>query len=140
MSIGTFNCPVCSQPLTLPPSFTGTQVQCPQCQNIINVPGQGVPPMAPQPIAPQPIAPQPIASQPMANTPLAGSIGKMSLAQSADTGADTLTRQLFTKITTEVAKVFVGQEELVLEAVALQLVDDAGLWRGRGRADEEGRE
>jgi len=119
MSIGTFNCPVCSQPLTLPPSFTGTQVQCPQCQNIINVPGQGVPPIAPQPIAPQPIAPQPIApqpiaSQPIANTPLAGSIGKMSLAQSADTGADTLTRQLFTKITTEVAKVFVGQEELVL--------------------------
>ena len=36
-SIGTFNCPSCSQPLTLPPSFTGTQVQCPQCQNIINV-------------------------------------------------------------------------------------------------------
>ena len=104
MSIGTFNCPLCSQPLTLPPSFTGTQVQCPQCQNIINVPGQALQPVTPQPIAPQPVA----------NNPVAGSIGKMSLAQSADTGADTPTRQLFPTITTEVAKLFVGQEELVL--------------------------
>jgi len=124
MSIGTFNCPSCSQPLTLPPSFTGTQVQCPQCQNIINVPGQGPQPITPQPITPQPITPQPITPQPItpqpvmpqpvAQNPVNSNIGNMSLAESADTGADTATRQLFNKITTEVGKVFVGQEELVL--------------------------
>ena len=107
MSIGTFNCPTCSQSLTLPSSFNGTQVQCPQCQNIINVPGQGVQAVAPQPVAPQPVMPQPVASNPVATN-----IGKMSLSASADTGAETATRTLFNKITNEVAKVFVGQEEL----------------------------
>ena len=114
MSIGTFNCPSCGQPLTLPPSFTGAQVQCPQCQNIINIPGQSVQPVTPQPVTPQPVTPQPVTPQPVINNPVAGSIGKMSLAASADTGLNTPTRQLFNKITDEVAKVFVGQEELVL--------------------------
>ena len=57
--------------------------------------------------------------QPVAQHPVNVNIGNMSLAESADTGADTATRQLFNKITTEVAKVFVGQEELVLGTLSL---------------------
>jgi MoxR-like ATPase len=123
-------------------SAAGKRASCPQCGGIVQVPSNGPVPAAPQAPSgypqpawqqqqpqpawqptppthqlpqqswqqPQPIqhapAPQPV-QMPAAATP--------SLAAArTHTGRDTPTRQLFDRITREIAKVYVGQDELVL--------------------------
>lgn len=120
MNSTTFNCPACSQPLSLPPTFAGPQVQCPSCQTVI-----------PMPNSPQAMAVTPMPAQPMASafaTPAVSmappaavmdaeiekSIGKMSIETTENTGEMTPTRKLFLKLTEQVSKIFIGQDELVL--------------------------
>ena len=120
MNSTTFNCPSCSQPLTLPPTFAGPQVQCPSCQTVISIPN------APQAMAPIPLAAQPLppaaAALAVSIAPPAAvmdehiekSIGKMSIETTEHTGEMTPARELFLRLTEQVSKIFVGQDELVL--------------------------
>ena len=80
-----------------------------------------MPPAQPQPAAPQPIAFQPApvqqpfqpqpAFRPQPPPPLAPA---PHLAPQIAPGRETPTKQLFDRITSEIAKLFVGQDELVL--------------------------
>ena len=110
MSSATFQCPACAQPLTLPSTFSGPQVQCPHCQTAIQVPNTA------QAGVPQTIAnPASLAVPPVVIPEnIERSIGKMALDTATDTGEMTPTRQLFMKLTEQVQKIFVGQDELVL--------------------------
>jgi MoxR-like ATPase len=120
MNSTIFNCPSCSQPLTLPPTFAGPQVQCPNCQTVIPIPNAPQA-MAPTPMAVQPLAPAAAVSAVSIAPPAAvmdehieKSIGKMSIETTAHTGAMTPARELFLRLTAQVSKIFVGQDELVL--------------------------
>ena len=120
MNSTIFNCPSCSQPLTLPPTFAGSQVQCPNCQTVIPIPNAPQA-MAPTPMAVQPLAPAAAVSAVSIAPPAAimdehieKSIGKMSIETTVHTGAMTPARELFLRLTEQVSKIFVGQDELVL--------------------------
>jgi MoxR-like ATPase len=120
MNSTIFNCPSCSQPLTLPPTFAGPQVQCPNCQTVIPIPNAPQA-MAPTPMAVQPLAPAAAVSAVSIAPPAAimdehieKSIGKMSIETTVHTGAMTPARELFLRLTEQVSKIFVGQDELVL--------------------------
>ena len=109
----TFSCPTCSQVLSLPAGFQGSQVQCPKCQTNIQVPST-------QPAAAPVVAPtlvqQPVVQQTAApvNAPVLDAIGKISIDMESTRGSDTETRKLFQAVTKEVGKIFVGQDELVI--------------------------
>ena len=110
MSSATFHCPACAQPLTLPPTFNGPQVQCPHCQTVIQVPGPTAAVAAPAVVNPPNIAPP----TPVMPEHMEKAIGSMAMDVSSDTGEMTPMRELYTKLTEQVSKIFVGQDELVL--------------------------
>lgn len=124
-----FDCAQCNVRLKVPMSLSGKQAKCPQCAQVISVPLQsaaeavtgGAPTQftSKQPVSPthpQPptyvdaeVAPdrQPDLAKPAADNPA-------NVANTQSLGSDTPTRQLYRRISAEVAKVFVGQDELVL--------------------------
>ena len=120
MNSMTFNCPSCSQPLSLPPAFAGPQVQCPSCQTVIPLPNapqtMALTPLAAQPLAPAAAAAAVSMAPPavVVDKDIEQSIGKMSIETTEHTGEMTPTRKLFLKLTEQVSKIFIGQDELVL--------------------------
>ena len=131
-----FPCPQCSARLKVGLALVGKPAKCPKCSGIAQVPApsQPAPDQGPEVVSsmvtpqltpsndllppgvspsPQPTVPEvtpivtPSVSAPVQPQPPAG----------PEIGADTPARQLYKKITTEVAKVFVGQDELVQGAL-----------------------
>jgi MoxR-like ATPase len=90
-------------------------------------PAWGAPPVAPQPMQFQPMPPAPLgpAVQPLQQPPAPPTFQPQPTppAQSPHlqpptvAGRETPTKQLFDRITTEIAKIYVGQDELVLGAL-----------------------
>ena len=134
-----FPCPECSTRLKVGVALVGEPAKCPKCSSVAQVPApqsqaQPTPNHIPEPVSsmvnpqltssndllppgsspsPQPTTPEvtpivtPSVSAPVQPQPPTG----------PEIGADTPARQLYKKITTEVAKVFVGQDELVQGAL-----------------------
>ncbi len=140
-----FSCTGCGRSLKVPASAAGRKATCPSCQSVIQVPqpaSAAAPlsfdapsqPTAPQPFQqpPQSFAPQPFAQQPTYSAPGSGApayaphqpvqplnappVG-VHMSPRAEPGRETPTKQLFDRITKEIAKIYVGQDELVLGAL-----------------------
>ena len=111
-----FLCSGCGRMLKVPATAAGKRASCPQCNAVVQVPLTSSPPPVspPTPAAPNvsptlpPVtAPAPIEAAPIASPPVAAPAKE-------HVGRDTPTRRLFDRITEEVAKIYVGQDELVL--------------------------
>jgi MoxR-like ATPase len=136
-----FACGSCSRMLKVPVQAAGKQAKCPQCNAVQQVPGvAAAPPVAMTPIAPPTVSPivspptthgspgsigvsQPLAEAPATSftvAPQQRAPAVMSLRDSLregirqHEGRDTPTRALFEKLTLEISKIYVGQDELVL--------------------------
>lgn len=124
-----FPCPRCQAQLRVPASIAGKQAQCPKCSGVVTVTPPASSPAtgsalnvgsvspAPQAVTQVPAPPAPPAPAPQvfdsvtqaAPTP-STTIGNPNDAM----GNETEIRKLYRKMTAEVSKLFVGQDELVL--------------------------
>ncbi len=117
-----FECPQCNVRLKVGANLIGQECKCPQCSRVSTVPG--APPQnqsAPDEIVVDPV-PQP-SSTPNSSTEVAQApannptqfFQKPPTEKPAEEllGAETETRKLYRRISEEVAKIFVGQDELV---------------------------
>ena len=132
-----FLCGTCSRMLKVPSQAAGKQAKCPQCGAVQMVPNATAPVRAPiQAAAPTgnpaslpsaaPVGTEIAQVSAATGTPSAFPIapprspmpGTMSLRESLNMqrheGHDTPTKQLFDRITAEIGKIYVGQDELVL--------------------------
>ena len=123
-----FSCPQCGAKLRVPAETVGKPAECPRCKTVSTVvapasvfdqlpsppqtaPQPTMPPVASVPAA-TPVAPQPQSVFSPTPTP---AVSQTPQSNPRDTfGADTPIRQLYRRITDEVSKLFVGQDELVL--------------------------
>ncbi|HTN77776.1 MAG TPA: AAA family ATPase, partial [Pirellulaceae bacterium] len=135
-----FTCQACSRLLRVPPSAAGRQVKCPQCNAVQMVtaaapptPGAFTPPptFTPPPAqpnfsynTPSPVEPSPAyGANSVApidfSTPVtaAPAVTPLATPPSNYAGRDTATKRLFDRITAEIGKIYVGQDELVLGAL-----------------------
>jgi len=132
-----FPCPECSTQLKVGVALAGKPAKCPKCANVAQVPappsqsptGQQLEPASsittPQLVPSNDLlppgatgSPQPLVSE--VTPPVVADASSPAQLQSSagpEIGADTPARELYKKITTEVAKVFVGQDELVQGAL-----------------------
>lgn len=105
-------CPTCNVQLRIPLTIQDAPVKCPRCQQQFTVPSYS-------PTAEQPDPFREAEGQAAQNR--AAEIAAQGLAQAtaSQLGAarETPTRRLFERISEEVAKIFVGQDELVLGAL-----------------------
>jgi len=139
-----FTCNGCGRSLKVPASAAGRKASCPQCYGVVQVPtastgpaAAGTFPAAPaiaSPTAPAPAwnatppvlhstfsAPasgepafaSPTTAAPVAPAPAPG----IHLSPRAEPGRETPTKKLFDRITQEIGKLYVGQDELVLGAL-----------------------
>ena len=123
-----FSCPQCGAKLRVPAEIVGKPAECPRCKTVSTVVAPASvfdqlpspPQTAPQPTmspvasvpAATPVAPQPQSVFSPTPTP---AVSQTPQSNPRDTfGADTPIRQLYRRITDEVSKLFVGQDELVL--------------------------
>ena len=138
MSDIEFACGTCTRMLKVPTHAAGRQAKCPQCGAVQQVPSivAGATSMSPLPLNPPVITPlttnappSPLAPgvSPLSTAPTTFSVAPqprapsmMSLRESMregirhHEGRDTPTRALFERLTHEVSKIYVGQDELVL--------------------------
>lgn len=110
-----FGCPQCSTRLKVSAALVGRPAKCPKCSAVTDVPnlnaaGVAAPAMAPAQIPDVIPAISPAAAGVDA---LASSGASAGETPATNIGAETETRKLYERITSEVAKVFVGQQELV---------------------------
>jgi MoxR-like ATPase len=126
-----FPCYGCGRALKVPASAAGKSAKCPQCNAVQTVP-QGIPSPAatgmqvmqpPPTMTFAPDAPQE-APRDDATKPQASSVAEPVVTTPSPTpapqlheGRDTPTRRLFDRMTEEIAKIYVGQDELVLGAL-----------------------
>lgn len=107
-----FGCPQCLTQLKVDVAQAGKPAKCPKCGSVTDVPSPETSiqeSASNSPIAPEiPSAPQ--ASAIVVDPELVPSSPPSKLEEA---GAETETRKLYRRITDEVAKIFVGQEELV---------------------------
>ncbi len=130
-----FACQGCGRKLKVPQGAAGRQAQCPSCGAVQTVPA---PPLTPPYSEPPPVAAA-VAAQPQPSSPLgnpaapqggpappladAAEAGELPLVDAvtgrrpAEPTRDTPTKQLFDRITHEISKLYVGQDELVLGAL-----------------------
>ena len=124
-----FNCSACQTLLKVPASSAGPSgVKCPKCEHVSHPEKQAAPDPVVQPSEPllsEPEPPQPQATAPVelvtptvvesvAPVVTGASAAQQSLPKSpVHEGRDTEVRRLYQKLTAEVGKLFVGQEELV---------------------------
>ncbi len=107
-----FDCKQCGKRLKVPQDLVGKPVQCPECASTQNVPPQ-------QPMAPptQPVVESHPLDAPVENRP-ATAPGETAPAEPSilerKPAQETETKKLFDRIIAEVAKIYVGQEEMVL--------------------------
>ena len=129
-----FPCPECSTRLKVGASLAGQPAKCPSCASVAVVPGsENQQPAeaanvvgAPVNLSSDPSDPSSPNAQSGLDETIVPEIAPVVVPGSAESdgtssgpeiGADTPVRQLYRKITTEVAKVFVGQDELVQGAL-----------------------
>lgn len=137
----TFQCDACGKKLNVPVSAAGMKAQCPECGRVQDAPvaataeDHPLGPISPAPTSATPAdqgsAGQGSAGQgpgitPLGATPAQPQIGPPatppspgSMTHAADVaadagGRDTATKQLFDRISKEIGKLYVGQDELVL--------------------------
>jgi MoxR-like ATPase len=121
-----FPCHGCGRALKVPGSAAGKSAKCPQCNAVQTVPSttnaapvagmqamQPPPPMSFVPDAPQEA---PLSESAQVQTEQ-GAAQAPSTAPNIHEGRDTPTRRLFDRMTAEIAKIYVGQDELVLGAL-----------------------
>lgn len=113
-----FECPQCSTRLKVSASIVGQPAKCPKCETVSNVPGLAATefPGADSVVEPADISSPvviPQAADDQDAGPVAGPGEQSPELTKQEVGAETETRKLYRRITDEVAKVFVGQEELV---------------------------
>ena len=120
-----FDCPHCSMRLKVSSSMIGRPAKCPGCNGIADVPG--IPPSVDPGERPDSAGtsdthivetPEPPSLERKVNPGSTGSVPASLVDEagseaSQEIGAETETRKLYRRITDEVAKIFVGQEELV---------------------------
>ena len=136
-----FQCPQCDVALKVGVSMASNQIKCPKCETVSQVPRQSVAadvvaeqaavandltPTEPVPLSDTdsavpavPTIPVESVEQPAMGAPAASisELAKQRISGSADerkVGEQTPTRELYQKIHTEIQKVFVGQDDLVL--------------------------
>ena len=123
-----FSCTQCGAKLRVPSEIVGKSAECPRCKTVSTVAAPASvfdqlpnpPQAAPRPVVP-PVAPvqaaAPAAPQPQSvfsSTPTPA-VAQTPQSNPRDmSGADTPIRKLYRRITDEVSKLFVGQDELVL--------------------------
>src|SRR5215203_4772784 len=121
-----FPCYGCGRALKVPGSAAGKQAKCPQCNAVQTVPqGTTSPAVAGmqtmQPPPPMSFAPTPPAEAPIsepAKPPAEHAVVHVEpVAPKLHEGRDTPTRRLFDRMTEEIAKIYVGQDELGLGAL-----------------------
>jgi MoxR-like ATPase len=135
-----FRCPQCQKLLRITAAAAGKQAQCPECRTSMIVPmpaaptdgSVGVPPLGgassdfpvPSPLSnssgqaqlpgrPPPEGGTPTGGSP-AEAPIRDTLPLGKLPHVSSSGAMAPTKALFDRITTEVRKVYIGQDELVL--------------------------
>ena len=109
-----FDCPHCSMRLKVSSKIAGQPAKCPSCSAISTVPSnQTAEPVAviAPPVGSSQGAAANVSAQPAPQSTVAPPMAPVESRQ--DSGVDTPIRKLYRKITEEVAKVFVGQDELV---------------------------
>ena len=111
-----FVCTQCGRALKVGVEHAGARAKCSQCGTILQVPAaKGTAAAGPsQPAPPVTSAP------PAALTPTSGSgpvAPARQVAPSPPQGEETETKRLFDRITSEISKIYVGQDELVLGAL-----------------------
>ena len=115
-----FNCSSCNTRLKIPATLRGSEIQCPKCSNVSRVADESSPPnaiAADAELTQQPVAgPARPSSTPPAPPSAANPAAAIESAAAAIKveGRDTPIRQLYQRITDEIGKLFVGQDELVL--------------------------
>ncbi len=124
-----FLCNGCGRTLKVPAAAAGKRASCPQCAAVVQVPAASVatPPASPVDAAAAPGNGSPAAgptNNPFAtSTPVSPGSSSPEAATTplappgmapAPAGRDTPTRRLFDRMTSEIAKIYVGQDELVL--------------------------
>jgi MoxR-like ATPase len=141
-----FHCTGCGRALKVPATAAGRRASCPQCNTVVQVPQLSTPaagdggnshpepsaPMQPawtMPTPPPAAAPQPAPTtappHPLGPLPSPSTFKPQPLGQPAApglrpqvvAGSETATKQLFDRITAEIGKIYVGQDELVLGAL-----------------------
>ncbi len=133
-----FDCIHCKSRLKVGQQLAGRKVKCPQCLNVVTVPGESpanqkqLYPQTGEPSAAYPLAPATVLATVLdqdgptaddqrgsdnggdGNSMIDQESNPSATATSTEQGKQTPTRQLFERIAAEVRKVFVGQEDLVL--------------------------
>ncbi len=119
-----FSCQQCGSMLKVGAATSGKQAKCPQCGSVQVVPETDVqptpsaPPAPAQPLGPSATTPPVAASVAPVSAPIAYPAASPSTPSSPAapqvSGRETPTKQLFERITAEIGKIFVGQDELVL--------------------------
>lgn len=115
-----FNCAGCNTRLKIPASMAdGSDVQCPKCQHLNQVKAPAAPPstrpaaaVMPTPLEPLAPVPAPPPSPHQESRP--ATVPTSTTATIKSEGRDTPTRRLYQRITDEIGKLFIGQDELVL--------------------------
>ena len=113
-----FNCSSCNTRLKIPASLNGSEIQCPKCSNVSRVADQPTPRKVSIPDAELTQQPNSMPGT-TAPAPPQSVLNPAEATESAAVaikveGRDTPTRQLYQRITDEIGKLFVGQDELVL--------------------------
>lgn len=129
-----FACRGCGRGLKVPGDLAGRKARCPECDTVQEIPAYAqavvIPPGSPPPLGEPPGDPatepadappaspaaEPATRMPTASRPAARAGAALSLDLDHRSGSDhqTPTRQLFDRITAEISKIYVGQQELVL--------------------------
>lgn len=122
-----FNCTGCNRKLKVPAREAGRRAACPSCKTIVTIPAADAPvEMSVDDIVAAPEANHvaaPPSEVPPSLAPMNAPIQAAAPAESQaavlppvqfNSSRNTATRQLFTRISEEIAKVYVGQDELVL--------------------------
>jgi MoxR-like ATPase len=110
----SISCPTCFSKLQVPASAQGKRAKCPKCEGIVEIPVQAVQ-MGTASFDPFGNSDQQTIQQHVADVATAGIKQPDPIARALQN--DTPARRLFEKITSEISKVFVGQDELVLGAL-----------------------
>lgn len=109
-----FQCPQCQSRLNVAIEYAGKTAQCPNCQAVVSVPealqSQSTAPVPPGESRAADASP----NAPAAVTEVVAASGPVVSPADELIGTDTPTRRLYETVAAEVAKIFVGQEELVL--------------------------
>lgn len=108
-----FVCGNCQTRLKVDASLAGKKAQCPSCGSVSSVDGRPLTRTIESAETSLAVVPQPEADNQQAPVAAAASAGPTSQPATFPEAADTETSRLYRKICDEVAKVFVGQQELV---------------------------